>query len=111
MPDTDAAVVAPERRLPLAAANDVADIRRDHLVGIWNAASRSFARRAIRNTIWAPHLEKAQLAKPLGVLDFLPKQQLKMVLLERIELSTSPLPRECSTTELQQRTGAEGSAS
>lgn len=27
----------------------------------------------------------------------------KMVLLERIELSTSPLPRGCSTTELQQR--------
>ena len=27
-----------------------------------------------------------------------------MVLLDRIELSTSPLPRECSTTELQQRT-------
>src|SRR3954462_8977870 len=26
-----------------------------------------------------------------------------MVLLDRIELSTSPLPRECSTTELQQR--------
>ena len=26
-----------------------------------------------------------------------------MVLLERIELSTSPLPRECSTSELQQR--------
>ena len=26
-----------------------------------------------------------------------------MVLLERIELSASPLPRECSTTELQQR--------
>jgi hypothetical protein len=26
-----------------------------------------------------------------------------MVLLERIELSTSPLPRVCSTTELQQR--------
>ena len=25
-----------------------------------------------------------------------------MVLLDRIELSTSPLPRECSTTELQQ---------
>lgn len=30
-----------------------------------------------------------------------------MVLLERIELSTSPLPRECSTSELQQRRGAE----
>ena len=32
-----------------------------------------------------------------------------MVLLERIELSTSPLPRECSTSELQQqpRTGCE----
>ena len=28
-----------------------------------------------------------------------------MVLLEGIELSTSPLPRECSTTELQQRRG------
>ena len=26
-----------------------------------------------------------------------------LVLLEGIELSTSPLPRECSTTELQQR--------
>ncbi len=25
-----------------------------------------------------------------------------LVLLDRIELSTSPLPRECSTTELQQ---------
>mgnify|MGYP000138535428 CR=1 FL=1 len=29
----------------------------------------------------------------------------EMVLLERIELSTSPLPRECSTSELQQRSG------
>jgi hypothetical protein len=29
-----------------------------------------------------------------------------MVLLEGIELSTSPLPRECSTTELQQRRAA-----
>ena len=28
-----------------------------------------------------------------------------MVLQERIELSTSPLPRGCSTTELLQRTG------
>jgi hypothetical protein len=27
------------------------------------------------------------------------------VLPDRIELSTSPLPRECSTTELRQRTG------
>ncbi len=27
------------------------------------------------------------------------------MLLERIELSTSPLPRECSTSELQQRCG------
>ncbi len=31
-----------------------------------------------------------------------------MVLLEGIELSTSPLPRECSTTELQQRAKARG---
>jgi hypothetical protein len=29
-----------------------------------------------------------------------------MVLLDRIELSTSPLPMECSTTELQQRRAA-----
>ncbi len=29
----------------------------------------------------------------------------KMVLPEGIELSTSPLPRECSTTELRQQTG------
>jgi hypothetical protein len=29
----------------------------------------------------------------------------RLVLLEGIELSTSPLPRECSTTELQQPTG------
>jgi hypothetical protein len=28
--------------------------------------------------------------------------KMKMVLRERIELSTSPLPRECSTTELPQ---------
>ena len=35
-----------------------------------------------------------------------------MVLLDRIELSASPLPRECSTTELQQRSieGAPGDA-
>ena len=33
-----------------------------------------------------------------------------MVLRERIELSTSPLPRECSTTELPQRAGRSGNA-
>ncbi len=33
-----------------------------------------------------------------------------MVLPERIELSTSPLPRECSTTELRQRFGQSGLA-
>ena len=32
----------------------------------------------------------------------------RMVLQERIELSTSPLPRECSTTELRQRANGEG---
>ena len=31
-----------------------------------------------------------------------------MVLLERIELSASPLPRECSTTELQQHETGHG---
>jgi hypothetical protein len=31
-----------------------------------------------------------------------------MVLRERIELSASPLPRECSTTELPQRLGDPG---
>ena len=34
-----------------------------------------------------------------------------MVLLVRIELTASPLPRECSTTELQQRRDAEGRVS
>ena len=29
----------------------------------------------------------------------------ELVLPDRIELSTSPLPRECSTTELRQQTG------
>ena len=38
-----------------------------------------------------------------GGADPLPGGSRGMVLLERIELSTSPLPRECSTTELQQR--------
>jgi hypothetical protein len=31
-----------------------------------------------------------------------------MVLPDRIELSTSPLPRECSTTELRQHAGRQG---
>ncbi len=31
-----------------------------------------------------------------------------MELLARIELATSPLPRECSTPELQERNGAGG---
>ncbi|GAN76150.1 hypothetical protein Asru_0063_07 [Acidisphaera rubrifaciens HS-AP3] len=34
----------------------------------------------------------------------------RLVLLVRIELTTSPLPRECSTTELQQRAGPAGEA-
>ncbi len=34
-----------------------------------------------------------------------PRDVAHLVLLEGIELSTSPLPRECSTTELQQRRG------
>jgi hypothetical protein len=32
-------------------------------------------------------------------------EYMSLVLLDRIELSTSPLPRGCSTTELQQRPG------
>src|SRR5579871_345737 len=35
---------------------------------------------------------------------------LKMVLADRIELSTSPLPRECSTTELRQQAGLNAAA-
>ena len=48
----------------------------------------------------------------LTTFDWVPERQQAaeiacegMVLLDRIELSTSPLPMECSTTELQQRTG------
>ncbi len=40
---------------------------------------------------------------PFKALRFLATSDCKMVLQERIELSTSPLPRECSTTELLQR--------
>ncbi len=40
---------------------------------------------------------------PFRVLGGLFVKKCEMVLLERIELSTSPLPRECSTSELQQR--------
>ena len=42
---------------------------------------------------------------PFKVLGHFDNQKCEMVLLERIELSTSPLPRECSTSELQQRRG------
>ncbi len=42
-------------------------------------------------------------AFPFKVLAGFCNQNSEMVLLERIELSTSPLPRECSTSELQQR--------
>ncbi len=41
---------------------------------------------------------------PFKVLGGFDSEKCEMVLLERIELSTSPLPRECSTSELQQRT-------
>ena len=44
-------------------------------------------------------------AFPFKVLGDLTGLNGEMVLLERIELSTSPLPRECSTSELQQRRG------
>lgn len=40
---------------------------------------------------------------PFKVSGGLTAKKCEMVLLERIELSTSPLPRECSTSELQQR--------
>jgi len=40
----------------------------------------------------------------MAIVKYQPYQQVivLVVLLERIELSTSPLPRECSTSELQQ---------
>ena len=44
-----------------------------------------------------------KLSLPFKVLEDITSSKNKMVLLERIELSTSPLPRECSTSELQQR--------
>ena len=48
---------------------------------------------------------KLRLQRYRGVVQRNPGKNWKMVLLERIELSTSPLPRECSTSELQQRCG------
>ncbi len=44
-----------------------------------------------------------KLSFPFRVLGEIASPKKEMVLLERIELSTSPLPRECSTSELQQR--------
>ena len=44
-------------------------------------------------------------AFPFSLLKEIADLKSKVVLLERIELSTSPLPRECSTSELQQRCG------
>ena len=42
--------------------------------------------------------------RPIGAVSEANSREIwKMVLPERIELSTSPLPRECSTTELRQR--------
>ena len=50
-------------------------------------------------------LDESGTAARLIVLEKAKKCRKIMVLLEGIELSTSPLPRECSTTELQQRRG------
>ena len=47
-----------------------------------------------------------RMDKILSCNDYLRLQGVRMVLQERIELSTSPLPRECSTTELLQRNRA-----
>ncbi len=49
-------------------------------------------------------------AIPIRCLGLLNIQQGGMVLPERIELSTSPFPWECSTTELRQRTGPQARA-
>ena len=46
-----------------------------------------------------------ELSFPFRYLAGISGQKSEMVLLERIELSTSPLPRECSTSELQQPGG------
>jgi hypothetical protein len=54
-------------------------------------------------------LSRIRPARPLGALNghqlnkFLKSLAKELVLLDRIELSTSPLPMECSTTELQQQ--------
>jgi hypothetical protein len=66
---------------------------------------RHFGRAMINTTLDHPFVLGAahqgiDLAEPPR------KQRGKMVLPERIELSTSPLPRECSTTELRQQAGA-----
>ena len=44
-----------------------------------------------------------EISLPFKVLGEISGQKSKMVLPERFELSTSPLPRECSTPELRQR--------
>lgn len=55
-----------------------------------------------------PHCRKtglrtAEISMPFKALAALKTSKCEMVLPERIELSTSPLPRECSTSELRQQ--------
>ena len=51
---------------------------------------------------WNKGHRTPEISFPFKVLERISGHRSKMVLLERIELSTSPLPRECSTSELQQ---------
>ena len=71
-------------------------------VAAWGSGRRRSARpQRLRAPVLSSDAQPAACFRDQGRLS-----QRKLVLLEGIELSTSPLPRECSTTELQQRRGA-----
>ncbi|GAB5471293.1 MAG: hypothetical protein Kilf2KO_43230 [Rhodospirillales bacterium] len=76
---------------------------------IWNSG-RIEAQRLVLKLVFLEHLaycrnegfRTPKTAFPFNVLGGFSEESCKMVLPEGIELSTSPLPRECSTTELRQ---------
>jgi hypothetical protein len=74
------------------------------LGGSMSAAREAFTWKGLKDQMFGRELPGSDPAEWRGIepasLDL---QGGWLVLPERIELSTSPLPRECSTTELRQR--------
>jgi hypothetical protein len=100
---TDFAAQKP-RTIPCRAGHQMRRSRRPHQA---RAVRRSNAPLVVTFCLWAGSLSQA-VKHAFNHWDFSGfwfslKPLVFMVLLQRIELWTSPLPRECSTSELQQR--------